>query len=81
MNLKICDKIKYEENVKINEGGMRPWNGPNSYLAVDDPVNIIKAKRNDIELINNTSPLKVTTFNTVLYHTYIFRDENKINKE
>ena len=85
MNLKKFDKIKYEGNVKVNEGGRFvywvPVNGPNSYIYVDDPVNIIKAKRNDIDIINNVFPLKVATFNSVLYHAYIFRDENKMNKE
>ena len=85
LSLNKFDKVKYEGNVKINEGGRfiywNPPNGPNSYLVVHDPVNVIKAKRNDIEIISSFFPNKVATFNSVLYHAYIFRDENKINKE
>ena len=85
MILKMFDKVKYEGDVKVNEGGRfvywNPVNGPNSFLVVDDPVNIIKAKRNDIQIINNIFPGRVSTFNSIIYHSYIFRDEDKINKE
>ena len=85
MNLKKFDRVKYEGNVKINEGGRffywNPPNGPNSYLVVHDPVNVIKAKRNDIDIIGRFFPNQVKTFNIVIYHAYIFRDENKLNKE
>ena len=85
LKLQTFDKIKYEGNVKINEGGRfvywNPVNGPNSFLIVDDPVNIIKAKRNDIEIENSIFPTRVDTFNSVIYHSYIFSDKNKINKE
>ena len=84
MTLTKFDKVIYEGNVKVNEGGRfvywNPVNGPNSFLVVDDPVNIINAKRNDIQIINNIFPGRVSTFNSVIYHSYIFRDENKINK-
>ena len=85
MNLEYFKKIKYEGNVKINEGGRftywNPVNGPNSYLVVDDPVNIIKAKRNDIEIINKVFPWIATTYNSVIYHLYNFKDKSKINKQ
>ena len=85
MNLEYFEKVKYEGMVKVNEGGRfvywNPANGPNSFLVVDDPVSIINAKRNDIEIINNLFPGRVATFNAVVYHSYIFRDENKIEKE
>ena len=85
MTLKSFDKIQYEGYVKVNEGGRfvywNPVNGPNSFLVVDDPVNVINAKRNDIKIINNIFPGDIDTFNSVIYHSYIFRDENKINKE
>ena len=84
MTLQKFDKIKYEGYVKVNEGGRfvywNPVNGPNSFLVVDNPVNVINAKRNDIEIINNIFPGRVSTFNSVIYHSYIFRDEDKINK-
>ena len=84
MNLTYFDEIKYEGMVKINEGGRfvywNPANGPNSFLVVDDPVSIINAKRNDIEIVNSLFPSRVPTFNAVVYHSYIFRDERKKNQ-
>ena len=85
MNLVYFDKIKYEGMVKVNEGGRfvywNPANGPNSFLVVDNPVSVVNAKRNDIDIVNNLFPLTVDTFNSVVYHYYTFRDELKINKE
>jgi hypothetical protein len=84
MNLNYFDKVKYEGMIKVNEGGRfvywNPANGPNSFLVVDDPVSIVNAKRNDIDILNNLFPTTVSTFNSVVYHSYTFRDENKINK-
>ena len=84
MNLQHFDKIKYEGMVKVNEGGRfiywNPANGPNSFLVVDNPVSIVNAKRNDIEIINSLFPQNIKTFNSIVYHHYTFRDENKINK-
>ena len=84
MTLQNFDKVKYEGYVKVSEGGRfvywNPVNGPNSFLVVDNPVNVINAKRNDIEIKNNIFPGKVSTFNSVIYHSYLFKDEDKINK-
>ena len=84
MNLQKFDKILYEGTVKVNEGGRfiywNPVNGPNSFIVVDDPVSVINAKRNDLIIINNIFPRKVTTFNSIIYHTYTIRDNNKVNK-
>ena len=84
LKLKKFDKVKYEGTVKVNEGGRfvywNPVNGPNSFLVVDDPVNVIMAKRNDLTIINNIFPSRVSTFKNTIYHSYIFRDENKINQ-
>ena len=84
MNLTFFDVIKYEGMVKVNEGGRfvywNPANGPNSFLVVDDPVSIVNAKRNDIEIKNDLFPGSVPTFDAVVYHSYTFRDEGKINK-
>ena len=85
MNLENFDKVKYEGMVKVNEGGRfvywNPANGPNSFLVVDDPVSIVNAKRNDIDIYNTIFPSVVATFNSVVYHAYFLKDENKINKE
>ena len=84
MNLNYFDKVKFEGMIKVNEGGRfvywNPANGPNSFLVVDDPVSIVNAKRNDIELSNNLFPSRVATFNSTVYHTYTFKDDNKKNK-
>ena len=84
MNLNYFSKINYEGLVKINEGGRfvywNPANGINNYMYVDSPTSVVNAKRNDIEIIVQAFPLKATTFNGIIYHSYIIRDENKINK-
>ena len=84
MNLVYFDKVKYEGMVKVNEGGRfvywNPANGPNSFLVVDNPVSIVNAKRNDIDVLNNLFPTTVDTFDSVVYHYYTFRDELKVNK-
>ena len=81
MNLNNFDQIKYEGMVKVNEGGRfvywNPANGPNSFLVVDNPVSIINAKRNDIEIENNLFPGRVDTFNAVVYHSYKFKDDKR----
>ena len=85
MNLNYFDKVRYEGMVKVNEGGRfvywNPANGPNSFLVVDDPVSVVNAKRNDIDIYNNIFPSIVATFNSVVYHVYFFKDEGKLNKE
>ena len=52
--------------VKVNEGARfvywNPCNGPNSFLVVDNPTNIIHAKRNDIELSHKFLPSTLSTF-------------------
>ena len=84
MNLTHFSQIRYEGMVKVNEGGRfvywNPANGPNSFLVVDDPVSIVNAKRNDIDISNNLFPGRVPTFNAIVYHSYTFRDSGKIKK-
>ena len=84
MSLTNFEQIKYEGMVKVNEGGRfvywNPANGPNSFLVVDDPVSIVNAKRNDINITNNLFPNRVPTFNATVYHSYTFKDEKKINQ-
>ena len=84
LNLKKFDKIRYEGTVKIYEGGRmvywNPANAINSFLIVDNPVSNIIGKRNDIVMETDLFPSKVSTFNSIIYNSYIFRDEDKINK-
>ena len=84
MNMNAFGSVKYEGMVKVNEGGRfvykNPTNGPNNFIVVDNPVNIVNAKRNDIDISNDLFPLRVSTFNSVVYHSYTFRDATKVNK-
>ena len=84
MRLEYFSGVKYEGMVKVNEGGRfvywNPANGPNSFLVVDNPVSIVNSKRNDIEITNLLFPQRIKTFDSIVYHHYTFRDENKINK-
>ena len=84
MNLNYFQKIKYEGLVKINEGArfvyFNPINLINNYLVMDNPTSFVMAKRNDIEVISRLYTTQTTTFNAVLYHSHIIREETKINK-
>ena len=79
-NSKACKNIKLFH--KFMKGGRfvywNPANGPNSFLVVDDPVSVVNAKRNDIDIYNNIFPSIVATFNSVVYHVYFFTKINNI---
>ena len=59
---------------------LNPVNAINSFLIVYNPVSNIIAKRNDIVMETDLFPSKVSTFNSIIYNSYIFRDQDKINK-
>ena len=46
------EAFKYEGMAKVQDGGRftywNPVNGPNSFLIVDDPVNVVEAIRCDL---------------------------------
>ena len=84
--IKPIPQTKYEGVVKVNEGGRfvywNPANGPNSYLIVDNPVNIVQGKRNDPSItMNKVLPTSTTTFKAMTYQLFTVEDPSKLNKE
>ena len=77
--------IKFEGQAKVQDGGRftywNPANSKNSYLIVDNPVHIVMAKRNDIEIEQETIPTYTTTFDSVLYHHFTVSDPEEIERE
>ncbi|MCQ2817170.1 MAG: hypothetical protein MJ252_07885, partial [archaeon] len=69
--LKPIEELNYEGSVKVNEGGRfvywNPANGPNSYLIVDNPVNVIHAKTTKIEVDAVLYPTITTSYNSTIY--------------
>ena len=61
---------QYEDYVKVNKGGRLVYfnsvNGPNIFLVVNNPVNVINDKRNDVIIIINIFLGDVDIFNNVL---------------
>jgi len=62
--------VQYEDYVKVNKEGrlvyFNPVNGPNIFLVVNNPVNVINGKRNDVIIIINIFPGDADIFNSVL---------------
>ena len=83
--IKPIGGVNYEGLVKVNEGGRfvywNPANGPNSFLIVDNPVNVINSKRNDLSIDCEIFPTWTTTFKGTAFHLYTVFDESKLNKE
>jgi len=79
------DEIKYEGLAKVQDGGRfvywNPANSKNSYLVVDNPVHVVLAKRNDIELNQELIPTYTTTFDSVVYHHMTISDPEEIERE
>jgi len=77
--------IKYEGMAKVQDGGRfvywNPANSKNSYLIVDNPVHVVPAKRNDIEIAQEIIPSYTTTFDSVLYHHFTISDPEEIERE
>jgi len=79
------DEIKFEGFAKVQDGGRfvywNPANSKNSYLVVDNPVHIVLAKRNDIELEQELIPTYTTTFDSALYHHITISDPEEVERE
>jgi len=77
--------IKFEGMAKVQDGGRfvywNPANSKNSYLVVDNPVHIVQAKRNDIELEQELIPTYTTTFDSVVFHHLTVSDPEEIERE
>ncbi len=85
MTLMPYGSVKYEGMAKVQDGGRfvywNPANGPNSFLIVDDVVNVVTAKRCDITIASEVFPKTTTTFNPVLYHLFTITDANEVNRQ
>jgi len=79
------DVIKYEGTAKVQDGGRfvywNPANSKNSYLVVDNPVHVIPAKRNDIEIAQELIPTYTTTFDSVVFQHFTISDPEEIERE
>jgi len=78
-------EILYEGMAKVQDGGRfvywNPANSKNSYLIVDNPVHIVQAKRNDIEIAQELIPTYTTTFDSVVFHHFTVSDPEEIERE
>ena len=85
MTLKPFSDRKYEGLTKVQEGGRftywNPPNGPNSFLVVDNVVNLIMAKRVDYELKSQIYPSSLNTFNIVSYQYNSIYDKEEDLRE
>lgn len=77
--------VKYEGFAKVADGARfvywNPANGPNSFLIVDNQVNVVKAKRSDVTVEVELFPKDTTTFLSDVYQLISIQDENEINRE
>jgi len=79
------EEVKYEGLAKVQDGGRfvywNPANSKNSYLVVDNPVHVVLAKRNDIEILQELIPSYTTTFDSVVYQHFTISDPEEIERE
>jgi len=77
--------IKFEGMTKVQDGGRfvywNPANSKNSYLVVDNPVNVIHSMRSDLLLDYEIIPSYTTTFDSDVYHHLILEDPEEIERE
>ncbi len=77
--------VKIEGEIKVQDGGRfvywNPANGPNSFLIVDNPVNVVEGVRCDLTLTCEVMPKATTTFQPVLYHLFTVKDAAEISRE
>jgi len=75
----------YEGFAKVQDGGRfvywNPANGPNSFLIVDNPVNVVEAKRCDLSINMESIPQTMPTFNAIVYQLITVKDDNEILRQ
>ena len=85
MKLKPLQDSKFEGTTKVQDGGRftywNPVNGPNSFLIVDNVVNVVESSRVDLTVVSEVFPSTITTFNSELYQLYTIEDENEYLRE
>ncbi len=69
---------RFEGFAKINDGARfvywNPANGPNSFLVLDNVVNVIEALQSRISVSKEIIPVEVPTFNADVYHLITISD-------
>jgi len=77
--------IKIEGLAKVQDGGRfvywNPANGPNSFLIVDNPVNVVEAVRCDLDIEAEVIPKAASTFMPVIYHLLKVSDPAEVLRE
>lgn len=77
--------VNFEGLAKVNDGGefvyWNPANGPNSFLDVTNPVNLVEAIRSDLTITCEVFPKATATFNAVLYHLITIQDPAEILRQ
>ncbi len=70
--------VRYEGSAKVNDGARfvywNPANGPNSFLVLDNEVNVVEALQSRITLAKEVLPVEVPTFNADIYHLITVAD-------
>jgi hypothetical protein len=78
------DGVYQEGMTKIQEGGRFVyWNpalGPNTFLVVDDLVDIVMARRTDLKTSHMALPSSTTTFKSQVFHIIDMKDEAEIGR-
>ncbi|MEI8360908.1 MAG: hypothetical protein WCG01_02175 [bacterium] len=77
--------VNFEGFAKINDGGRftywNPANGPNSFLVLDNVVNVIEAMQSNITMNKEIIPVEVPTFNSDIYHLITIADQVETDRE
>ena len=85
MTLKPYSDRKYEGETKVQDGGRftywNPANGPNSFLYVDNVVNLVYGTRVDYEIVSKIYPNTINTFNIVSYQLHSIEDKEEYLRE
>jgi len=75
--------VVFEGFAKINDGARfvywNPANGPNSFIVLDNVVNVVEALQSRVSVLKEVIPVEVPTFNADVYHLITVTDwrENK----
>ncbi|NTU98874.1 hypothetical protein HGA64_02620, partial [Candidatus Falkowbacteria bacterium] len=77
--------VNFEGFAKINDGGRftfwNPANGPNSFLVLDNVVNVVEAIQSRLSMSKEIIPVEVPTFNADIYHLITVTDPDEYNRE
>jgi hypothetical protein len=75
----------FEGIVKVFNGATfvywNPANGPNSFLVVNGPVQVVNATRSDIQIQLETFPSSIKTFNSTVYQAIYISDQAECERK